>query len=267
MSSDILKKIVDHKRLEVAAAKGRYPLERLLDRLAVGEDRPRGFARALRESAAAVAPAVIAEVKKGSPSKGIIRADFDPVAIARIYQEHGATCLSVLTDEHFFYGHLHNLGLIREAVELPLLRKDFICDPYQIVEARAFGADAVLLIAAMLDLGQLQEFAALAADLQLDVLLEVHDEFELERALQLPVELIGINNRSLRTFVTDLTTTERLLPLIPADRLVVAESGIHTHSDIQRLQRAGAKGFLVGESLMREDDIGAKLRELLGATT
>lgn len=261
---DILKKIVEHKRQEVAAAKGELPLAQLYDRLGLVEEPPRGFTRALRASADVGKPAVIAEVKKGSPSKGIIRPDFDPVAIAGTYQEYGATCLSVLTDEHFFYGHLRNLGRIREAVGLPLLRKDFICDPYQIVEAKAFGADAVLLIAAMLDLGQLREFAALAADFQLDVLLEVHDENELERALQVPVELIGINNRSLRTFVTDLATTERLLPLIPADRLVVAESGIHTRADVERLQRAGASGFLVGESLMRETDIGAKLQELLG---
>jgi indole-3-glycerol phosphate synthase len=261
---DILKQIVAHKRGEVAAAKARFPLGRLHDRLALVEDQPRGFLRALRAVAESGGTAVIAEVKKGSPSKGVIRADFDPLAIAETYQAHGATCLSVLTDERFFLGHLSYLGLIRETVGLPLLRKDFVCDPYQIVEARVFGADAVLLIAAMLELEQLRDFAALAAELHLDVLLEVHDEAELERALQVPVALIGINNRSLRSFVTDLATTERLLPLVPPDRFVVAESGINCRADVERLQRAGAGAFLVGESLMREADIGAKLEELLG---
>ncbi|MFA5515133.1 MAG: indole-3-glycerol phosphate synthase TrpC [Desulfuromonadales bacterium] len=261
---DILKKIVAHKLEELAADKAKFPLSRLKERLALVEDQPRGFVRALRNVAESGWPAVIAEVKKGSPSKGIIRSDFDPVAIAEIYQKNGAACLSVLTDQNFFCGHLNYLGHIREAVGLPLLRKDFICDVYQIFEARAYGADAVLLIAAMLDPLQLRDFAAQAAELQLDVLLEVHDEAELALALQTDCELIGINNRSLHTFVTDLTTTERLLPLVPADRFVVAESGIHSRDDLLRLQRSGARGFLVGESLMRETDIGLKLRELLG---
>jgi indole-3-glycerol phosphate synthase len=261
---DILKKIVAHKRDEVAAAKAEFPLDRLRDRLELVEDKPRGFIQALRIMGESGGTAIIAEVKKGSPSKGIIRADFDPLTIAEIYQTHGATCLSVLTDEKFFLGHLNYLGLIREQVSLPLLRKDFICDPYQIYEARAYGADAVLLIAAMLDLQQLRDFAALAAELKLDVLLEVHDEAELDLALQTDCELIGINNRSLRTFVTDLGTTERLRPLLPLDRLVVAESGINNRADVERLLKAGAGAFLVGESLMREADIGAKLEELLG---
>ena len=259
---DILQKIVAHKREEVAVAQAKFPLARLRDRLALVEDQPRGFIRALRTMHASGGTAIIAEVKKGSPSKGVIRLDFDPLTIADTYQQHGATCLSVLTDEKFFLGHLAYLGLIREQVSLPLLRKDFICDPYQIVEARAFGADAILLIAAMLDLQQLRDFAALATELHLDVLLEVHDEAEL--ALQTNCELIGINNRSLRTFVTDLATTERLRPLIPADRFVVAESGINGRADIERLLTAGAGAFLIGESLMRETDIGAKLQELLG---
>ena len=261
---DILQQIVAHKREEVAAAKAKFPLERLRQRLELVEDTPRGFARALRTMAESGGTALIAEVKKGSPSKGVIRADFDPLTIAETYQAHGATCLSVLTDEKFFLGHLNYLGLIREAVALPLLRKDFICDPYQIVEARAFGADAVLLIAAMLDLQQLRDFAALAAELQLDVLLEVHDEAELEMALQTDCELIGINNRSLRSFVTDLATTERLAVRVPPERLIVAESGIHSRADVERLLAAGAGAFLVGESLMREADMGAKLEELLG---
>ena len=261
---DILKKIVAHKREEVAAAKAKFPMERLRQRLDLVEDQPRGFVRALRIMHEAGGTAVIAEVKKGSPSKGVIRPDFDPIAIAETYQAHGATCLSVLTDEKFFLGHLNYLGLIREQVSLPLLRKDFICDPYQIVEARAFGADAVLLIAAMLDLAQLREFIACARELRLDVLLEVHDEAELELALQTDCELIGINNRSLRTFVTDLGVTERLRPLVPAERLVVAESGINGRADVKRLLKAGAGAFLVGEALMREADIGAKLEELIG---
>lgn len=261
---DILKKIVAHKREEVAAAQAKFSLARMRDRLTLVEDQPRGFIRALRAMHESGGTAIIAEVKKGSPSKGIIRPDFDPLTIAETYQNHGATCLSVLTDEKFFLGHLNYLGLIREQISLPLLRKDFICDPYQIIEARAFGADAILLIAAMLDLPQLQDFAALAAELHLDVLLEVHDEMELELALQTNCELIGINNRSLRTFSTDLGTTERLRPLIPADRFVVAESGINHRTDIERLLAAGAGAFLIGEALMREDDIGSKLEQLLG---
>ncbi|MBE0576321.1 MAG: indole-3-glycerol phosphate synthase TrpC [Desulfuromonadales bacterium] len=258
----ILDKIAEHKRREVALAKRRRSLMSLQRGVDDLEDHPRGFLRALRATADSGWTAVIAEVKKGSPSKGVIRADFDPLAIAGIYQDNGATCLSVLTDEHFFMGHLLYLGKIREVVNLPLLRKDFICDPYQIYEARVAGADAILLIAAMLDAGQLAEYNALATELHLDVLLEVHDESELETALTTGCELIGINNRNLQTFEIDLATTERLLPLIPAGYFVVAESGIVCRADILRLQHAGAQGFLVGESLMREDDIGAKLREL-----
>jgi indole-3-glycerol phosphate synthase len=260
----ILDQIMAHKREEVAAAKRRRPLAELTARLADLEDVPRGFTRALRTMAESGGTALIAEVKQGSPSKGIIRADFDPLTIAATYADHGATCLSVLTDERFFFGHLRFLGLIREQVSLPLLRKDFICDPYQIVEARVAGADAVLLIAAVLEPVQLREFAATAAELRLDVLLEVHDERELEAALATECDLIGINNRNLQTFATDLATTERLLPRVPAERLVVAESGIHSRADIERLQNAGAGAFLVGESLMREADIGAKLEALLG---
>lgn len=259
----ILDKIHQHKQQEVAAAKLATPPAELLARLVDLEDQPRGFARALSAAAESGWTAVIAEVKKGSPSKGIIRADFDPLEIAECYQAHGATCLSVLTDECFFYGHLRFLNLIREQVSLPLLRKDFICDPYQITEARVAGADAVLLIAAMLESSQLRDYAAAARELGLDVLLEVHNEQELEAALQTDCELIGINNRNLSTFVTDLTVTERLAPLVPSGRLVVAESGIHQRQDVLRLAAAGARAFLVGESLMRETDIGAKLQTLL----
>ncbi|MBK5277130.1 MAG: indole-3-glycerol phosphate synthase TrpC [Desulfuromonadales bacterium] len=260
---DILKNIMEHKQHEVATAKAAVSVSELKSRIADLEDVPRGFERHLREAAASNWTAIIAEVKKGSPSKGIIRPDFDPLDIAEIYQNNGATCLSVLTDEHFFMGHLRFLVLIRETVSLPLLRKDFICDPYQIYEARAAGADAILLIAACLELAQLREFHALARELHLDVLLEVHDEAEMETALRTDCSLIGVNNRNLRTFVTDLGTTGRLARMMPPDRLLVAESGINSRSDITRLQADGAGAFLIGESLMREDDIGAKLQELL----
>jgi indole-3-glycerol phosphate synthase len=260
---DILKKIVTHKREEVAAAKAAVSISELKGRIRDLEDVPRGFERHLREAVASDWTAIIAEVKKGSPSRGIIREDFDPLEIAEIYQDNGATCLSVLTDEKFFLGHLRLLPLIRETVSLPLLRKDFICDPYQIHEARAAGADAILLIAAMLDLDQLREFHAIAREIHLDVLLEVHDEAEMETALQTDCTLIGVNNRNLRTFETDLGTTGRLARMTPAERLLVAESGINNRADIVRLQADGARAFLVGESLMREADIGAKLQEML----
>lgn len=261
---DILKQIFAHKRQEVAAAKAAVSLSELKARVADLEEPPRGFARALRACCESGWTAVVAEVKKGSPSKGVIRADFDPIAIAETYQAAGAACLSVLTDERFFLGHLRYLALIREQVRLPLLRKDFLYDPYQVWEARAAGADAILLIAAMLEPAPMASLAALARELSLDVLVEVHDEEELIPALATGAELIGINNRDLRTFVTDLGVTERLLPLIPEDRFVIAESGIRDRAGLLRLQRAGAKGFLIGESLMRERDIGGKLRELLG---
>jgi indole-3-glycerol phosphate synthase len=260
---DILKKIVAYKTEELAAVKAARPLAEVQARLADLEDTPRGFEQALRNAGESGWTPVIAEVKKGSPSKGLIRPDFDPLEIATIYEANGASCLSVLTDEHFFLGHLSYLALIREQVGLPLLRKDFIFDPYQIYEARAAGADAILLIAAMLDLRQLRDFAALAKELALDVLLEVHDQAEMETALQTDCTLIGVNNRDLRSFVCDLATTEQLAPLVSPDRLLVAESGINARGDIIRLQQAGAGAFLIGESLMREPDIGAKLRELL----
>lgn len=258
----ILQKILDHKRLEVAAARQALSLEALKERLCT-QPGPRGFARALREKASG-GTAIIAEVKKGSPSKGIIRPDFDPLAIAKGYERAGAACLSVLTDSRFFHGELSYLSAIATAVRVPLLRKEFIVDPYQIYEARCSGADAILLIAAALEQESLQAFTALSKELGMDVLLEVHDEQELETALRVPVELIGINNRNLSTFVTDLAVTERLLPSIPADRLVVAESGINTREDILRLQSAGAGAFLIGESLMRESDFETKLASLLG---
>jgi indole-3-glycerol phosphate synthase len=260
----ILDEILDHKRHEVESAKRTAPQADLRARIADSEDIPRGFTRGLKARRGPGSTTIIAEVKKGSPSKGVIRSDFDPLKIAETYEKNGAACLSVLTDERFFLGHLRYLSLIREQVRLPLLRKDFVCDPYQLWEARASGADAVLLIAAALPLAQLQDLSALAEELGMDVLLEVHDEEELETALRVPVELIGINNRNLKTFVTDLGVTERLTPRIPKDRFVVSESGIRERRDIERLTEAGANAFLIGESLMREEDFGAKLRELAG---
>lgn len=261
---DVLKKIVDYKQGELASMKGAVPLNEIMDRLSDLEDHPRGFEAAILNSLNSGWTAIIAEVKKGSPSKGVIRADFDPLEIARTYQDNGATCLSVLTDEHFFLGHLNYLSLIREQVSLPLLRKDFIFDHYQIYQARAAGADAVLLIAAMLELSQLRDYAALAYELGMDVLLEIHDERELEMALQTDCRMIGVNNRDLRSFVVDISTSERLAAQIPQGRIVVAESGINRREEIVRLTEKGLHAFLIGESMMRESDIGAKLKELLG---
>ena len=257
----ILDRILATKVEEVAADKTRLPLEELRGMIDACPP-TRGFAETLR-SMALIGTAIIAEVKKGSPSKGVICADFDPLVIACSYQAAGAACLSVLTDKQYFYGSLDYLRQIRAAVELPLLRKDFIIDPYQVYQAREAGADAVLLIAAALGDETLLELADLATELKLDTLLEVHDEDELERALKIPVDLIGINNRNLKTFSTDLRITEHLARRIPAQQLAVAESGIHSRADIERLQAAGAGAFLIGESLMREDDIESKLRSLL----
>lgn len=257
----ILDKILDHKRSEIDRARQQTPLAEMRARaLAAGPIRP--FAAAL-ESAATQGTAIIAEVKKGSPSKGIIRADFDPVAIACDYQAAGATCLSVLTDREFFFGELAYLQQIREAVSLPLLRKDFIIDSFQVYEARAHGADAILLIAAALPEARLAELTAIAHELGLDVLFEVHDEEDMRLAHRLPVDLIGINNRNLQTFETDLAITERLAPLAPADRLLVSESGIVDRADIRRLQKASVGAFLIGESLMRQARVGDRLAELL----
>ena len=261
--ADILARIVEVKRQEVAAAKADTSMDELLVRISDLEDIPRGFERAIRDAIATDWTAIIAEVKKGSPSKGIIREDFDPLDVAEIYQNHGATCLSVLTDEQFFYGSLRYLALIREQVGLPMLRKDFIIDPFQVLESRAAGADAILLIAAILSFDEIEELYALAKSVHLDVLLEVHDEDELAMACRSSVPLIGVNNRNLRTFETDLGVTERLAAMVPAGRVLVAESGIMCRADVERLQHAGAGAFLVGESLMREDDIGGALSALL----
>lgn len=257
----ILDEILAHKREEVAAAKLRRGAEEVAAAAASAAG-PRGFRAAL---ASGEAPRVIAEVKRRSPSKGLIREDFDPVAIAQTYAGNGAAAISVLTDEHYFGGHLDFLVRIRERVDVPLLRKDFVVDPYQLDEARAAGADAALLIVAALEPEPLQALHEHARGLGLDVLVEVHDEGEMEQAATIGADLVGINNRDLKTFVTDLATTERLAPGLPPGAILVAESGILTAEDVARLAEAGASAYLVGESLMREPDVGHALRSLRGA--
>ena len=259
--SDILERILARKAEEVRTRAARLPQAELAARCA---DLPgtRGFADALAARADAGLPAVIAEVKKASPSKGVIRPDFDPAAIARSYAAGGATCLSVLTDEAFFQGSDADLRQARAACALPVLRKDFVIDPWQVYEARALGADCILLIVAALADARLLELTLLASELDLDVLAEVHDGVELERALDLPVRLIGVNNRNLRTFQTALDNTLALRDRVPADRLLVSESGIHTPADVARLRAAGVHAFLVGEAFMRAADPGAELARL-----
>ena len=259
----ILDDILAHKRQEVAAQKQRVDMDTLVANISASNDTPRGFMKALQARVAIGGTAVIAEVKKASPSMGVIRASFDPVAIAESYAAAGATCLSVLTDEKYFQGSGHYLRLVRAAVGLPLLRKDFIVDEYQIVEARALGADAILLIVAALSDVELAAFTRLAHDLGLDVLVEVHDEAECARALQLPLRVIGVNNRNLHDFSVSLETSRRIKTMLPADYLLVSESGIHTRADIEALQADGIHAFLVGGSLMQADDPGAALSALL----
>lgn len=265
MTGTILDTIIGRKHEEIAQRQARVPLGDL-ERQAARAEPARGFERALRQALApsATSSAVIAEIKKASPSKGVIRAAFDPVAIARAYQAAGAACLSVLTDQDFFQGSDAYLQAARAAVALPALRKDFIVDPYQVVETRALGADCLLLIAAALDAGRLRELHTLARDLGLDVLIEVHDAAELDAALALDPTLVGINNRDLRTFETRLATTYDLLDGIPSGVLVVTESGIHTRADVMAMHRAGVRAFLVGEAFMRADDPGAALTALFG---
>ncbi|NML85856.1 indole-3-glycerol phosphate synthase TrpC [Polaromonas sp.] len=261
--SDILNQIVAVKREEVAAAIARKPLAAMR---ADAESRvlTRDFAGALRARIASGKPAVIAEIKKASPSRGVLRADFIPADIAQAYAESGAACLSVLTDQQFFHGSIDYLKQARASCSLPVLRKDFIVDAFQVYESRVIGADCILLIAACLDDAQMKAFEALAMSLDMAVLVEVHDEAELERALRLKTPLIGINNRNLKTFEVSLDTTLGLLGKVPADRLLVTESGIATPADVQRLREAKVNAFLVGEAFMRADDPGVALAELFG---
>lgn len=261
--SDILDRILARKAEEVAERRARTPLGELVAR---GTDLPpaRGFAAALRSKLAAGRAGVVAEIKKASPSRGVIRSDFDPAAIARSYAAGGAACLSVLTDIDFFRGADEYLQQARTACALPVLRKDFTIDDYQIHEARALGADAVLLIVAALDDAQLLGLAETARSIGLDVLVEVHDAAELDRALAVPAPLLGINNRDLRTFAVSLETTLRLHRWVPADRITVAESGVTTAADVARLRGAGVHAFLVGEAFMRAADPGAELARLFG---
>lgn len=259
--SDILQRILATKRDEVQRARARMPL-RELEAAARSAPPPRDFAGALRARIAAAAPAVIAEVKKASPSRGVLRENFDPAAIARSYAAGGAVCLSVLTDVQYFQGAPEFLQQARAAADLPVLRKDFVIDEYQVVEARNWGADAILLIVAALDATRLRAFEAAALELGMAVLVEVHDAAELDLALALATPLLGINNRNLRTFETRLETTLDLLPRIGADRLVVTESGILAPADVARMRAAGVNAFLVGEAFMRAADPGAELARL-----
>ena len=260
-NANFLEKIVAHKREELGLRSREVTLTALSQRIEQ-MPAPRGFVDALRQRIERGEPAVIAECKKASPSKGLIRESYDPESCARSYADAGAACLSVLTDTKFFQGSDADLVAAAAACDLPLIRKDFVIDPYQVYEARAIGADCVLLIVACLDDSTLQDLAETATGLGVDVLVEVHDRTELERALRLRVPLLGINNRDLRSFVTDLSMTLDLLTDVPSDRLVVTESGIHTRDDVDRMRGAGVNAFLVGEAFMRAEDPGRALRAL-----
>ncbi|WML90505.1 indole-3-glycerol phosphate synthase TrpC [Thiothrix lacustris] len=258
---DILQKILHTKQEEIAARSAVRPLAQLAEEAASASP-VRGFIQSMRQRIAAGDSAVIAEIKKASPSKGLIRADFDPPAIAASYERGGAACLSVLTDAPYFQGHESYLQTARAACQLPVIRKDFIVDPYQVFEARAIGADCILLIVAALADAQMKDLYALARELGMDALIEVHDKDELERALRLNAPLIGINNRNLRTFETSLQTTIDLLPDVPEEVLLVTESSIHTQADVKLMRDHGVHAFLVGEAFMRAEDPGSELNKL-----
>jgi indole-3-glycerol phosphate synthase len=264
--SDILARIVAAKHAEVAASQALRSIASLRDQAELDAS-PRDFVGSLRAAVADRRDAVIAEIKKASPSKGLLREPFLPAQIAQSYAAHGAACLSVLTDMKFFQGSPLFVEQVRQACGLPVLRKDFIVDAYQIYESRVLGADCILLIAACLEDSQLRDFEQLAASLRMAVLVEVHDALELERALRLPTPLIGVNNRNLRTFEVSLDTTLNLLPRIPRDRLLISESGIHTVDDVARLRASGVNAFLVGEALMRAEDPGTALTQLFSQAT
>jgi indole-3-glycerol phosphate synthase len=261
---DVLAGICANTRAEVAIRKSRTPVEVLRHKILSRGDKPRGFGAALKDATVRGKYGLIAEIKKASPSGGLIRPDFDPASLARCYKEGGACCLSVLTDEKYFQGTAEHFRAARAAVDLPVLRKDFILDPWQVFESRAMGADCILLIMACLTDTAARELEELARRLGMDVLVEVHDKRELDRALGLETSLIGINNRDLRTLKTDLATTEELAPLVPPDRFLIAESGIRNTEDLRRLSAVGPNCYLVGESLMRQDDVTAAVRDLLG---